>query len=37
LAATAEQREQWDLIGDGIGLHWPLVDEDLEIESLLAT
>ena len=37
LHATAEQRGQWELIGDGIGIHWPLVDEDVEIASLLAT
>jgi hypothetical protein len=37
LTATDEQRKKWELIGDGIGIHWPLVDEDVEIESLLAT
>ena len=37
LKATPEQRAQWELIGDGIGIHWPLVDEDVEVESLLAT
>jgi hypothetical protein len=37
LNATADQRAVWELIGDGIGIHWPLVDEDIEIESLLAT
>lgn len=37
LKATPEQRSQWELIGDGIGIHWPLVDEDVEVESLLAT
>ena len=37
LHATTEQRAQWELIGDGIGIHWPLVDEDIEVESLLAT
>jgi hypothetical protein len=37
LNATYEQRDQWELIGEGIGLHWPLVDEDIEVESLLAT
>jgi hypothetical protein len=37
LNATAEQRAVWALIGDGIGIHWPLVDEDIEVESLLAT
>ncbi|MDQ2694881.1 MAG: DUF2442 domain-containing protein [Pseudomonadota bacterium] len=37
LQATPEQRAQWELIGDGVGIHWPSVDEDIEIESLLAT
>jgi hypothetical protein len=36
LRATAKQRAKWELIGDGIGIHWPLVDEDIEIEGLLA-
>jgi hypothetical protein len=37
LRATSEERGQWELIGDGIGIHWPLVDEDIEVEHLLAT
>lgn len=37
LRATPDQRTQWELIGDGIGIHWPLIDEDVEVESLLAT
>ena len=37
LNATARQRAKWELIGDGIGIHWPIVDEDIEVESLLAT
>jgi hypothetical protein len=37
LRATSAQRAQWGLIGDGIGIHWPQVDEDIEVESLLAT
>lgn len=37
LRASAEQRALWELIGDGIGIHWPAVDEDIEVESLLAT
>ncbi len=36
LRATAEQRDHWELIGDGEGIHWPLVDEDLSVEGLLA-
>ena len=37
LSATPDQRACWELIGDGIGVHWPSFDEDIEIESLLAT
>jgi hypothetical protein len=35
--ATPEQRKQWRLIGGGVGLHWESVDEDISVESLLAT
>ncbi|MBN2446842.1 MAG: DUF2442 domain-containing protein, partial [Phycisphaerae bacterium] len=31
LHATPEQRQKWELLGDGEGLHWPQVDEDLSI------
>lgn len=37
LRATPKQRAKWELIGDGIGIHWPSVDEDIEVESLLGT
>ena len=37
LHATDQQRNQWRLIGGGIGIHWPDVDEDISTESLLAT
>jgi len=33
--ATAAQRNHWELIGDGIGIHWPEVDEDISIEGML--
>jgi hypothetical protein len=36
-AATARQRKNWRLIGGGVGIHWPDVDEDISVESLLAT
>ena len=36
LHATPKQRAKWELIGDGLGIHWPLVDEDIEVEILLA-
>ena len=35
--ATDEQRGNWRLIGAGVGIHWPDVDEDISVESLLAT
>ena len=33
--ATAAQRNHWELIGDGIGVHWPDIDEDISIEGML--
>ncbi len=35
LAATPAQRAIWELIGDGSGIHWPEIDEDLEVLGLL--
>lgn len=32
--SPAERRE-WVLIGPGIGVHWPLLDEDISVEALL--
>jgi hypothetical protein len=34
--ATAAERDRWQLIGSGEGIHWPDLDEDLGIEGLLA-
>jgi len=33
--ATPEQRSHWEIIGEGIGVHWPDVDEDISIEGML--
>lgn len=33
--ATRKQRENWQLIGDGHGVHWPDVDEDISAEGML--
>ena len=33
--ATEGQRKNWRLIGRGIGIHWPDVDEDISVASLL--
>ena len=34
--ATAAQRANWELIGDGHGVHWPDVDEDISAEGMLS-
>jgi hypothetical protein len=33
--ATPAQRANWELIGDGHGIHWPDIDEDLSAEGML--
>ncbi len=33
--ATPTQRANWQLIGDGHGVHWPEIDEDLSADGLL--
>lgn len=35
LDGTPEQRNRWEFIGGGEGLHWPDLDEDLSAEGLL--
>ena len=35
--ATAARRQNWRLIGRGHGVHWPDVDEDISVASLLRT
>ena len=34
--ATEEQLANWELLGNGEGIHWPEVDEDLSVSGLLA-
>jgi len=33
---TPAERRHWRLIGRGEGIHWPDLDEDIEVEDLLA-
>lgn len=33
--ATAEQRENFTVVGDGQGIHWPEIDEDISVEGML--
>ena len=35
LDATPEQRNTWRFIGQGHGIHWPELDEDISVASLL--
>jgi len=34
-AATPEQLAKWELLGQGEGIRWPLVDEDLSVAGIL--
>jgi hypothetical protein len=33
---TARERANWELLGDGYGIHWPELDEDISIDALVA-
>ncbi|MDP6038082.1 MAG: DUF2442 domain-containing protein [Candidatus Latescibacteria bacterium] len=33
--ATLEQRQNYEFIGDGQGVHWPDVDEDISAKGML--
>ncbi len=35
--ANEKQRENWRLIGGGVGIHWEDLDEDLSVAGLLAS
>ena len=35
-AATRAERANHELLGDGEGIHWPDLDEDLSVAGLLA-
>ena len=36
LHGSPEERQHWRLIGDGQGIHWKSLDEDISVEGLLA-
>ena len=36
LHGSAAERNNWRPIGDGEGVHWPDLDEDIEVDGLLA-
>ena len=33
--ASPEQRNRFEILGEGHGVHWPDVDEDLSVEGML--
>lgn len=36
LNGRLQEREHYELIGDGEGIHWPKLDEDISVAGLLA-
>ena len=34
--ACAEDRNTYEITGDGYGIHWPTLDEDLSVKGFLA-
>jgi hypothetical protein len=34
--ASPEEREKYEISPAGYGIHWPLIDEDLSIDGLIA-
>jgi Protein of unknown function (DUF2442) len=32
---SARERQRWELIGPGVGIHWPALDEDISVAGLL--
>ncbi len=35
LHGTRKERDEWRLIGEGEGIHWPTLDEDISVENLI--
>lgn len=33
--ANETERNHWRLIGNGIGVHWPEIDEDIAVRTLM--
>ena len=33
--ASEDQLKEWRLIGNGIGIHWESIDEDISVSALL--
>ena len=35
LLGTPEERKNWRLIGQGHGIHWPELEEDVSVENII--
>jgi len=35
LNGSEKERNNWRFIGEGIGIHWPGLDEDISVEGLI--
>ena len=35
LHGTEKEKNNWRLIGDGEGIHWPDLDEDISLENII--
>lgn len=33
--ATESERQNWRFIGNGMGVHWPKIDEDISVRALI--
>lgn len=33
--ATEKNRNNWRLIGNGVGVHWPEIDEDIAVGTIM--
>lgn len=33
--ASVKERNNWQLIGNGIGVHWSSIDEDIAVKTLM--
>jgi hypothetical protein len=33
--ASESDRNNWRIIGNGIGVHWPTLDEDIAVDTLM--
>lgn len=35
LQASTRERGAWELLGGGMGIHWPEIDEDISVAGLI--